>query len=59
MIQNVIHKRLGLYAYKIRLKHEIKPHGRPKLYDFARLMNKIHDDTLRQISQTFHIEWVR
>jgi hypothetical protein len=45
MIQNVIHKCLHLYAYKIQLKHEIKPDNQPKLYDFASLMlNKTDDD---------------
>jgi hypothetical protein len=51
MIQNVIHKRLCLYAYKIRLKHEMKPHDRPKHYFASLMLNKI-DDTSRQISQT-------
>jgi hypothetical protein len=45
MTQNVIHKRLHLYAYKIQPKHEIKPDDQPKCYDFASLMlNKIDDD---------------
>jgi hypothetical protein len=36
---------LRLHAYKIQLKHEIKPDDRPKRYDFASLMlNKIDDD---------------
>jgi hypothetical protein len=35
MIQNIIHKHLHLYAYKIQLKHEIKPDDQPKCYDFA------------------------
>jgi hypothetical protein len=60
MIQNVIHKRLCLYAYKIQLKHDIKPDW-PKHCDFANLMlNKIDDQTiLRQIcftdEVTFHM----
>jgi hypothetical protein len=37
-IQNVIHKLLRLCAYKIQLKHEIKPDYRPKRFDFASLM---------------------
>jgi hypothetical protein len=46
MIQNVIPKRLGLYAHKIQPKHEIKPDYRLKGYDFASLMlNKISPDT--------------
>jgi hypothetical protein len=55
MIQNVIYKRLQLYAYKIQLKHGLKPDDRPKRYDFASLMtNKIGDDEtfLRQICFT-------
>jgi hypothetical protein len=44
-IQNVIYKHLRLYAYKIQLKHEIKPDDRPQSYDFVSLMlNKIDDD---------------
>jgi hypothetical protein len=43
-IQNVIHKRLCLYAYKIQMKHEIKPDDRPKRYDFASLMLNTTDD---------------
>jgi hypothetical protein len=61
-IQNVIQKRLRLYAYKSQLKHEITLDDRPKLYDFASLMlNKIDDDEifLRQIcftdEATFHM----
>jgi hypothetical protein len=34
-IQNVIHKHLHLYAYKIQLKHEIIPDDQPKHYDFC------------------------
>jgi ferredoxin-like protein FixX len=61
-IQNVIHKRLRLYAYKIQLKHDIKPDEVPKHYDFASLMlNKIDEDEtfVRQIcftdEATFHM----
>jgi hypothetical protein len=61
-IQNVIYMRLHLYAYKIHLKHEIKPDDWPKCYDFASLMlNKIDDVeiSLRQIcfseEQKFHM----
>jgi hypothetical protein len=35
-IQNVIHKRLWLYAYKTQLKHAIKLDDRHKRYDFLR-----------------------
>jgi hypothetical protein len=61
-IQNVIHNRLCLYAYKIQMKHEIIPDDWPKCYDFASLMlNKIDDDEtfLHQIcftdKATFHM----
>jgi hypothetical protein len=46
-IQNVIHKRLRLPAYKIQLKHEIKHDDGPKHYEFVSLMlNKIDDDEM-------------
>ena len=37
-IQNVLHKRLRLHAYKIQLKQEIKPDDRPKRVEFATFM---------------------
>jgi ferredoxin-like protein FixX len=44
MIQNVLHKRLRLHAYKIQLKHEIKPDDQPKHSEYADFMlNQIDD----------------
>jgi hypothetical protein len=60
-IQNIIHKHLRLYAYKIQLKREITPDDWPKRYDFASLrLNKIDDDAfLHEIwftdEATFHM----
>jgi hypothetical protein len=64
--QNVIHKRLCLYAYKIQLKQEIRPDDWVKRCDFASLMmNKIDDNEnfstpdLFQRQGDFSYEWVR
>jgi hypothetical protein len=63
-MQNVIHKRLCLYAYKIQLKHEIKPDDWPKRYDFVSLMLNKTDDNETFLCQicftdkaTFHLTW--
>jgi hypothetical protein len=53
MNQNVIHKRLSLYAHKIQLKHEIKPDDWSKHYDFASLMLNKTDD-----AETFYARFV-
>jgi hypothetical protein len=34
-IQNVLHRRLRLHAYKIQLEYEIKPDDRPKRSEYA------------------------
>jgi hypothetical protein len=44
-IQNILHTRLRLHAYKIPLKHEIKPDDGPKRSEYADFMlNQIDDD---------------
>lgn len=61
-VQNILHKRLKLHAYKIQLKHEIKPADKPKRVDFAvQMLSKIDDDEnyldniLFSDEATFHI----
>lgn len=61
-IQNVLHKRLRLHAYKIQLKHEIKPTDRPKRYAFAcNMLENIDNDEsfLKRViftdEATFHV----
>ncbi|GBM38535.1 hypothetical protein AVEN_110205-1 [Araneus ventricosus] len=61
-IQNVLHKRLRLHAYKIQLMNEIKPEDKLKRVEFATfMMLKIDDDEsfLNRIlftdEATFHI----
>jgi hypothetical protein len=62
-IQNVLHKRLCLHAYKIELKHEIRPDDWPKRSEYADFMlNQIDDNEtfLRQVcftdEVTFHVD---
>ena len=44
-IQNVLHMHLRLHAYKIQLRHEIKPDDKIKRVEFAFFMlSKIYDD---------------
>jgi len=43
-VQNVLHKRLRLHAYKIQLKQLIKPDDRPKRVEFATFMLNAIDE---------------
>jgi hypothetical protein len=43
-IQNVLHNRLRLHAYKIQLRHEIKVTVCPKRVAFANFMSSETDD---------------
>ena len=58
----MLHKRLSLHAYKIQLKHEIKPSDRPKRTEFAcNMLEKIDSDesVLKRViftdEATFHV----
>jgi hypothetical protein len=61
-IQNVLHKRLRLHAYKIQLRHEIKVTDHPKRVEFANFMLTEIDDSEDYLQRvmftdeaTFHI----
>lgn len=44
-IQNIVRKHLELFAYKIKLKHEIKPADMLRRIDFAiQILSNIDDD---------------
>ncbi len=44
-MQNVLHKRFNLHAYKLQLRHELEVVGRPKRVEFATIMlNEIEVD---------------
>lgn len=44
-IQNLLHKFLRLYAYKIQMRHKIKEINGPKCIEFAvKMLKEIDDD---------------
>ncbi|PSN45605.1 hypothetical protein C0J52_17401 [Blattella germanica] len=60
-IHKVMHKRLHLYAYKIQLRHQIKPNDRPLRANFASEMllriendNSYRDNIVFSDEATFH-----
>ena len=60
-IHKVMHKRLHLYAYKIQLRHQIKPNDRPLRANFASEMllriendNSYLDNIVFSDEATFH-----
>ncbi|XP_036366705.1 uncharacterized protein LOC118766939 [Octopus sinensis] len=61
-IQNVLHKRPRLHAYKIQMRHKIKETDKPKHTEFAVMMLREIDDDNRYLNRilfsdeaTFHI----
>lgn len=61
-IQNVLHKRLRLHAYKIQIHQQIKPTDRPKRTEFASFLLNVIDDNPNFLQRvlfsdeaTFHI----